>query len=692
MRTIWLFIALVLVTGCSGTATNPVATTPSVLSSDQALQSWVDSDPFGRFSASELAERLRSGEAGVPGFPPELLQAVVLAESDVQFLNLALQAYLWGYAPMTVYRLDRAKTNSQAPLNHFFHATHLPDWQLPSPVSAPDVDVLYSSAFLDLSRGPLILHIPAIESYYVVQIDDLYGNSQASLGTRTRPGTAEADFLLVGPDDPGYTDASAHLADGFDAEHVVPIDTPHAWVIVRVPVDAYSVPGSPGSLQASDSYAANSQFTLAPLQGVLRPDPMFPELATLFESPPENALIFFRWLGEAVAENPIPTRAAFQNSALPPYLMSPSASVGQSDLFATFAPLGLDESGFHPTRLTARQLILLQAAFLLGNRLLQAGQSFILTGPASQNHWHVTGTSAIGKYPNTWSGWFVRSVAAFEGGIASLAPDGTYPLSGYDSNGNPLAGGQSYRLRFPAGQLPPINSAGFWSVTVYTNDSASGSQANLPGLAAAAAENTAYSQVCDRPLRVIDTSHFQGAYEENDTLYFQTAVAGLEAETPYYVFNLANGSFQLSRTWNVDSSQMTAVTVDPSLVGRQLLSGEVIPVYSLGSQQLPGNQSLRGASLSFNQDGSLDLYLQPDSPAGRGNWLPIPAQGTFQVMMRLYDPAPATPQSGGLSILSTTTIPLTTSDPALASQYPQEPVTSANRYGTYVVPAITPLP
>lgn len=692
MRTIWLFIALVLVTGCSGTATNPVATTPSVLSSDQALQSWVDSDPFGRFSASELAERLRFGEAGVPGFPPELLQAVALAESDVQFLNLALQAYLWGYAPMTVYRLERAKTNSQAPLNHFFHATHLPDWQLPSPVSAPDVDVLYSSAFLDLSKWPLILHIPAIDSYYVVQIDDLYGNSQASLGTRTRPGTAEADFLLVGPDDPGYTDASAHLADGFDAEHVVPIDTPHAWVIVRVPVDAYSVPGSPGSLQASDSYAANSQFTLAPLQGVLRPDPMFPELATLFESPPENALIFFRWLGEAVAENPIPTRAAFQNSALPPYLMSPSASVGQSDLFATFAPLGLDESGFHPTRLTARQLILLQAAFLLGNRLLQAGQSFILTGPASQNHWHVTGTSAIGKYPNTWSGWFVRSVAAFEGGIASLAPDGTYPLSGYDSNGNPLAGGQSYRLRFPAGQLPPINSAGFWSVTVYTNDSASGSQANLPGLAAAAAENTAYSQVCDRPITVIDTSHFQGAYEENDTLYFQTAVAGLEAETPYYVFNVANGSFQLSRTWNVDSTQMSAVTVDASVVGQELLSGEVIPVYSLGSQQLPGSQTLRGTSLAFNQDGSLDLHLQPDQPVNRGNWLPIPAQGTFQVMMRLYDPAPATPQSGGLSILSTTTIPLTTSDPALAGQYPQEPVTRANHYGTYVVPAITPLP
>lgn len=697
MRAIWLVLALsTLLLGCSGSASSAVGATPEAVSSDEALQGWVDSDPFSRLDALKWAERLRFGEAGPPAVPPELLQAVVLTDQDLEFLNLALQAYLWGYAPMTVYRLERAKTNSQAPLNHFFHATHLPNWQLPSPVSAPDVDVLYSSAFLDLSRGPQVLHIPAISSYYVVQLDDLYGNSQASLGARTRPGTAEADFLLVGPDDPGYSEPQAHLADGFDAEHVVPVDTPHAWLIVRVPVDAYSVPGSPGSLQGSDSYASNSQFTLAPLRGISPPDPMFPELAAFFESPPENALIAFRWLGEAVAENPIPTRAAFQSPARPPYLMSPSASVGQADLFATFAPLELDASGFHPARLTARQLLLLQAAFLLGNRLLQAGQSFVLTGPASQNYWHVTGTSAIGKYPNTWSGYFVRSVAAFEGGIASLAVDGTYPLSGHDANGQALSGGKAYRLRFPAGQLPPINATGFWSVTIYTDQSASGSQANLPGVAAASANNTAYSQVCDKPLTVIDSTHFeQAAYQENDTIYFQSGLPGLQKETPYYVFNVADSSFQLSRTWNVDPGQMTAISVDPTLVGQQLLSGEVIPVYSLGSQQLPGGQTLRGTSLVFNQDGSLDLLLQPDSPGEgtrRGNWLPIPAQGTFQVMMRLYDPTPATPQSGGPSILSTTTIPLTTTDPILAERYPQEPVTRENHYGSYVVPALTPLP
>ena len=46
--------------------------------------------------------------------------------------------------------------------------------------------------------------------------------------------------------------------------------------------------------------------------------------------------------------------------------------------------------------------------------------------------------------------------------------------------------------------------------------------------------------------------------------------------------------------------------------------------------------------LLFNPDGSLDLYLQHDSPGGdRGtNWLPAP-HGPLGVTMRLYAPRPA---------------------------------------------------
>ncbi|HIJ40421.1 MAG TPA: DUF1214 domain-containing protein, partial [Deltaproteobacteria bacterium] len=124
--------------------------------------------------------------------------------------------------------------------------------------------------------------------------------------------------------------------------------------------------------------------------------------------------------------------------------------------------------------------------------------------------------------------------------------------------------------------------------------------------------------------------------------------------------------------------------------------GLVIPVHSLGSQQLPdAPPALRGTRLAFEKDGNgnsiLRLYLQNTPPALRSNWLPIPdSRSTFQAMFRLYNPTPATEQSGGASILSSTTISLTTDDPELAKQYPQEPVNDSNRYGTFVVPPIVP--
>ena len=44
--------------------------------------------------------------------------------------------------------------------------------------------------------------------------------------------------------------------------------------------------------------------------------------------------------------------------------------------------------------------------------------------------------------------------------------------------------------------------------------------------------------------------------------------------------------------------------------------------------------------LNFNADGSLDIYIQADSPGKdkEANWLPAPKKGSFQPTMRIYSP------------------------------------------------------
>ena len=58
------------------------------------------------------------------------------------------------------------------------------------------------------------------------------------------------------------------------------------------------------------------------------------------------------------------------------------------------------------------------------------------------------------------------------------------------------------------------------------------------------------------------------------------------------------------------------------------LERNAVDRYSLGSNH----------RLSFNEDGTLDLFLTHSEPAGEGmNWVPAPA-GDFKILLRIYWP------------------------------------------------------
>lgn len=108
-------------------------------------------------------------------------------------------------------------------------------------VTTPNNDTLYSPAFLDLTRGPVTLTIPAMgDRYYSVAVMDMFTNNSVVLGTRTVGGQG-GTFTLVGPGQASTGPNPTRIA------------TPHAWLLLRTLTDGGD--DLPAAHRAQDGFA-----------------------------------------------------------------------------------------------------------------------------------------------------------------------------------------------------------------------------------------------------------------------------------------------------------------------------------------------------------------------------------------------------------------------------------------------------
>ncbi|MBI3207726.1 MAG: DUF1254 domain-containing protein [Candidatus Solibacter usitatus] len=111
-----------------------------------------------------------------------LAQTPEQAREEYAF-SLGVQAYIFGL-PSVIMNLTR----DQAPVaarNRFAHARALATHESRG-VVAPNNDTLYSTAWLDLAAGALVLHLPAAKRYHTLQFLDAHTNNFYYAGTRTR--------------------------------------------------------------------------------------------------------------------------------------------------------------------------------------------------------------------------------------------------------------------------------------------------------------------------------------------------------------------------------------------------------------------------------------------------------------------------------------------------------------------------
>lgn len=169
-----------------------------------------------------------------------------------------VDAYVFGY-PL-VYNLSSMQAiaahgmGSLPPtgINAFAHAS-----KLGSPSDrfvSVNNDTVYALAILDLSGGPLLLHVPDTDGrYYVLQFVDAWTNNFAYVGRRAT-GTGEGTFLITPPGWSGDVPESAQVIES-------PTDL--AAIVGRLAVD--------GEEDMHRVRALQPQFTLAPLEGNTAP-------------------------------------------------------------------------------------------------------------------------------------------------------------------------------------------------------------------------------------------------------------------------------------------------------------------------------------------------------------------------------------------------------------------------------------
>ena len=345
--------------------------------------------------------------------------------------TLAHEAYVYLYPLATMEATRRQMINADperkppmGPPNEFHHIRAFPDAEFRA-VVRPNFDTLYSSAWIDLSNGPVRIEAPDTDGrYYMLPMLDMWSDVFANPGKRTT-GTGPLNLVLIGPG--GGEEAPA------GAEAIV-APTPWVWVIGRTQTNGPADYAAVGAVQDG--------FRATPLRdgAAFEVDPTADtETEPLRLVNGMSGAEFFAFASAPLAQNP------------------PHAT--DFSILARISALGLVPGReFDAGRFTGPELAEIEAGVEAAKKELLAAVPKL---GRHANGWMIS-TDSIGVYGN----YYLKRAVVAEIGLGANPPeDAIYPVLLTDADGGQPNGDNDYVIHFEADRLPPV--AAFWSITMY---------------------------------------------------------------------------------------------------------------------------------------------------------------------------------------------------------------------------------
>jgi hypothetical protein len=335
---------------------------------------------------------------------------------------LAQEAYVFAYATV---EHDKVLTAIAAklPFNRLYSEPRLFGPQ-DNKVVSPNNDTFYSRALLDLRGEPVVLEVPAVQGrYYSFQLVDMRTDNLDYIGTRAT-GNQAGRYLIAGPDWQG------ELPAGFAG--VIRSPSRLVFLLGRTEVK--------GESDQKDAAKVLMGYALQPLSRVIGgPGP---------EALPSLQLPVY----EDTKQGPAVALFSTFNALAPLHQWTAS----EQAKLARFAAIGIKPGETFQPSVDLGEAIAQGAE--AGRVQVRAASSQV---SVEQQGWFRSPDN-VGKFGDDD---LTRAAVAWRYIYANDAVEAVYPMALHDVQGQVLDGRQTYRLHFPAGQLPPVNA--FWSLTLY---------------------------------------------------------------------------------------------------------------------------------------------------------------------------------------------------------------------------------